>query len=407
VLNVLSGVVVFTIIIMVLVAVILCARSTLVATGDVTVFVNEQREITAPAGRKLLSLLADAGLYLASACGGRGTCGQCRVTVVDGDAVILPIEEAHITRRQALAGERLACQVAVKQNIRVRLPDDVFGARKMVCTVKSNRNVATFIRELILELPDDERLDFQAGGYVQLECPPHDLKFEDFDIEPEFHDEWERFKLWDFHSSALSTEVRAYSMANYPDEDQIIMLNVRLATPPPALWDRVPPGVMSSYLFSLLPGNEISVTGPFGDFFAKETDKEMVFIGGGAGMAPMRSHIFDQLKRIGSQRKIEFWYGARSRRELFYVDEFNELQAEHSNFRLHVALSEPSPDDQWDGHVGFIHQVLHDEYLSRHPYPEDCEYYICGPPMMISAVVEMLEYLGVHERDVMFDDFGG
>jgi Na+-transporting NADH:ubiquinone oxidoreductase subunit F len=284
--------------------------------------------------------------------------------------------------------------------------DEVFGVKQWLCKVRSNRNVATFIKETVLELPPGERLDFKAGGYVQLECPPHEVSFADFEVEPQFRDEWDRYSLWALRSKVISPVVRAYSMANYPGENDIIMLNVRIATPPPSQWDSAPPGAMSSYIFSLKPGDQIKVVGPFGEFFARDTDKEMVFIGGGAGMAPMRSHIFDQLKRIETKRKITFWYGARSRREMFYVEDFDGLQREHDNFEWHVALSEPLPDDQWQGFTGFIHSVLHDEYLEHHPSPEDCEYYLCGPPMMNAAVIGMLEALGVDEENIMLDDFG-
>jgi len=291
--------------------------------------------------------------------------------------------------------------------MRIRVPDEVFGVKQWECTVRSNHNVATFIKELVLELPEGETLDFRAGGYIQIECPPYELDFGDIDVEPEFRDEWDRFKLWDLHAAAGEPAMRAYSMANYPEENRIIMLNVRIATPPPSQWNEAPPGVMSSYLFGLKPGDNVTVAGPFGEFYARETDREMVFVGGGAGMAPMRSHIFDQLMRIGTDRRMTFWYGARSKREMFYVEDFDRLAAEHDNFDWHVALSEPLPEDNWQGFTGFIHQVLYEQYLKDHPAPEDCEYYLCGPPMMNTAVIGMLEDLGVERDNIMLDDFGG
>jgi Na+-transporting NADH:ubiquinone oxidoreductase subunit F len=405
-LDIALGVILFTTVVMVLVGFILGARSRLVPSGAVDILVNDERHIETAVGTKLLAALADARLFVASACGGGGTCGQCRVWVLEGGGAILPTEEALISRREARAGERLACQVVVKQDLRVRVPDEVFGVKQWLCRVRSNRNVATFIKETVLELPPGERLDFKAGGYVQLECPPHETSFADFEIEPQFRDEWDRYNLWALRSKVTSPVARAYSMANYPAENDIIMLNVRIATPPPSQWDSAPPGAMSSYIFSLKPGDRVQVAGPYGEFFARDTDKEMVFIGGGAGMAPMRSHIFDQLKRIETTRKITFWYGARSRREMFYVEDFDGLQREHDNFEWHVALSEPLPDDQWQGFTGFIHSVLHDEYLEHHPSPEDCEYYLCGPPMMNAAVIGMLEALGVDGENIMLDDFG-
>jgi Na+-transporting NADH:ubiquinone oxidoreductase subunit F len=405
-LDIALGVILFTTVVMVLVGFILGARSRLVPSGAVDILVNDERHIETAVGTKLLAALADARLFVASACGGGGTCGQCRVWVLEGGGAILPTEEALISRREARAGERLACQVVVKQDLRVRVPDEVFGVKQWLCRVRSNRNVATFIKETVLELPPGERLDFKAGGYVQLECPPHETSFADFEIEPQFRDEWDRYNLWALRSKVTSPVARAYSMANYPAENDIIMLNVRIATPPPSQWDSAPPGAMSSYIFSLKPGDRVQVAGPYGEFFARDTDKEMVFIGGGAGMAPMRSHIFDQLKRIETTRKITFWYGARSRREMFYVEDFDGLQREHDNFEWHVALSEPLPDDQWQGFTGFIHSVLHDEYLEHHPSPEDCEYYLCGPPMMNAAVMGRLEALGVDGENIMLDDFG-
>lgn len=401
------GVGLFTAIILMLVFVILFARSKLVATGTVRVLVNGEREIDMRPGVKLMNGLADAELFIASACGGGGTCGQCRVRVLSGGGAALPTETSLLNKREVADHYRLSCQVSVKQDIRVEVPDEVFGVRKFRCRVRSNRNVATFIKELVLEMPAGEELEFRAGGYVQLECPPHQLKYADFDIDERFRDEWDRYKLWRYESKVTETTSRAYSMASFPLEKDIIKLNIRIATPPPGSDQKIPPGIMSSYVFSLKAGDEIDVSGPFGEFFAKETDKEMVFIGGGAGMAPMRAHIFDQLKRRHSGRKMSFWYGARSLRETFYVEEFDALAAEYENFEWHIALSDPQPEDHWTGYTGFIHKVLFDEYLSKHPAPEDCEYYMCGPPMMNSAVIKMLEDLGVAREDILLDDFGG
>jgi Na+-transporting NADH:ubiquinone oxidoreductase subunit F len=401
------GVGLFSGIILALVMVILAARSKLVATGAVKIVVNEDRELSIPAGSKLLNALADANLLVASACGGGGTCGQCRVRVLSGGGSILPTERSLINKREAADHVRLACQVAVKQDMQVEVPHEVFGVRKYDCEVVSNRNVASFIKELVFSLPEGEEMDFRAGGYVQIECPPHHVRYADFDIEEKFRDEWDRFKLWRFESHVIQSTTRAYSMASFPLEKGIIKLNVRIATPPPGSDDSVPPGIMSSYIFSLKSGDKIIASGPFGEFFAKDTDNEMVFIGGGAGMAPMRAHIFDQLKRLKSNRKMSFWYGARSSKETFYVDEFDRLAAENSNFDWHIALSEPEDQENWAGYVGFIHKVLFDEYLADHPAPEDCEYYLCGPPMMNTAVVKMLEDLGVTGDHIMLDDFGG
>ena len=406
-LEVLLGVGLFTAIILTLVFVILVARSRLVASGTVNIMVNDDRELHLPVGGKLMQGLADEDIFVASACGGGGTCGQCRVRVLSGGGAILPTETSLINKRDAENHFRLSCQVTVKQDMQIWVPDEVFGVRRVECTVSSNRNVASFIKELVLALPVGEKLDFKAGGYIQIECPPHVLKFSDFDIDERFRDEWDRYKLWRYESRVTDTVSRAYSMANYPLEEGIVKLNVRIATPPPGSADKVPPGVMSSWIFNLKPGDPVTISGPYGDFFAKQTDNEMVFIGGGAGMAPMRAHIFDQLKRLHSQRKMSFWYGARSSKEVFYDDEFDRLAADNDNFEWHLALSEPQPEDNWSGYTGFIHRVLHDEYLGGHEAPEDCEYYLCGPPMMNAAVVKMLSDLGVPSENILLDDFGG
>ena len=406
-LDVSLGVGLFTTIILVLVFVILAARSRLVSSGSVTVTVNDGRKLEMPVGVKLMGGLADGGIFVPSACGGGGTCGQCRVRVFDGGGAILPTETSLINKREAADHVRLSCQVTVKQNMHIRVADEVFGVRKLECMVVSNRNVASFIKELVLRLPDGELLDYKAGGYIQVECPPHLLKFNDFDIDERFRSEWDRHDLWRYESRVTKPVSRAYSMASFPLERELIRLNVRIATPPPGSGADVPPGIMSSYIFGLKPGDRVTISGPYGEFFARDTQNEMVFVGGGAGMAPMRAHIFDQLKRLHSTRKMSFWYGARSRKELFYVKEFDALAKENSNFEWHVALSEPQPDDNWTGYTGFIHKVLHSEYLAAHPAPEDCEFYLCGPPMMNTAVIKMLEDLGVTRDRIMLDDFGG
>jgi len=405
--EVILGVGLFTAVVLILVFVILVARSRLVAVGSVNVVVNDELELGIPVGSKLMQGLADADLFVPSACGGGGTCGQCRVQVLSGGGAILPTERSIINKRDAADHYRLSCQVTVKQDMKVQVPDEVFGVKRYECTVVSNRNVASFIKEFVVELPAGEELDFRAGGYIQIECPPHDLKYADFDIDEEFRDEWDRYNLWRYESHVKKPEMRAYSMASYPEERTVIKLNVRIATPPPGADDSIPPGIMSSYIFNLKPGDKAIISGPYGEFFAKDTDNEMVFIGGGAGMAPMRSHIFDQLKRKHSKRKMSFWYGARSLKEMFYEQEFNELAVNNDNFDWHLALSEPQPEDNWEGLTGFIHQVLYDEYLSKHEAPEDCEYYLCGPPMMNSAVVSMLDSLGVPKENILLDDFGG
>ena len=404
--EILYSVILFTGILLLLALLILWVRARLVPQGDVCIKINGELDLTAPAGGRLLGTLADAGIFVPSACGGGGTCGQCRIRILKGGGSLLPTETSLISRREAAKGERLACQVAVSQDLEIQVADDVFGVKKWQCTVRSNINVATFIKELVLELPAGETLDFKAGGYIQVECPAHELSYSTFEIGAEFLDDWERFGLLELKSVVKEPAIRAYSMANYPEENEVVMLNVRIATPPPNAGSKVPTGVMSSYIFNLKAGDEVTVSGPYGEFLAKDTNAEMVFVGGGAGMAPMRSHVFDQLIRLRSKRKITFWYGARSLREAFYVDEFNELEIRHDNFRWHLVLSDPMPEDDWSGLTGFVHNVLFESYLKDHPAPEDCEYYLCGPPMMTAAVVQLLEDLGVEEENVLFDDFG-
>lgn len=404
---ILLGVGMFIFIVIALVLVIVFARSKLVATGSVDIIINddEENKLVVPVGGKLLNALSAQKIFVSSACGGGGTCGQCDVKVLEGGGDILPTETSQISRREAREGMRLSCQVPVKEDLRIEIPPEVFNARQWECTVKSNHNVATFIKELVLELPEGEYVDFRAGGYIQIQAPPHVANYKDFIIEDEYRPDWDKFNMWRYVSKVDEPVDRAYSMANYPEEKGIIMLNVRIASPPPHL-PNVPPGQMSSYIFDLKPGDKVVITGPFGEFFAKETGNEMVFIGGGAGMAPMRSHIFDQLKRLKSKRKMTYWYGARSLREMFYVEDFDMLAKENDNFKWYVALSEPLPEDNWEGPTGFIHQVVYDLYLKDHPAPEDCEYYLCGPPMMNSAVLKMLDSLGVEPENILLDDFG-
>ena len=403
------GMVMFTGIILTLVCVLIYAKSRLVSTGDVSILVNDDpdKALIVSAGGTLLNALASQKIFIPSACGGKGSCGVCKVNVMDGGGAMLPTEVGHIKRGEAREGCRLSCQVKVKQDMKIEIPAEVFDVRKWKCKVRSNNNVATFIKELVLELPEGEEVPFRAGGYIQIECPPHTVHYKDFDVEEEYREDWDKFNVWQYTSVCTEAVQRAYSMASYPEEKDIIMLNVRIASPPPRAPKGTPPGLMSSYIFNLKPGDEVTIAGPFGEFFAKDTDNEMVFIGGGAGMAPMRSHIFDQFRRLHTKRKASYWYGARSLREAFYLDDFNMIQEENDNFKWHLALSEPLPEDNWDGDVGFIHQVLLDNYLKDHPAPEDCEYYICGPPMMNSAVTSMLEELGVERENILFDDFGG
>jgi len=404
--EIVLGVGMFTGVIMMLVFVILYARKQLVSTGEVHIAINDDPDkmLTTNAGGKLLNTLSDAGIFLSSACGGGGTCGQCRCRVMEGGGSMLSTEAGHFTRGEAKEGWRLSCQTAVKQDMKIEVPAEFFGVKRWECEVISNHNVATFIKELILKLPEGEEVDFRAGGYVQFEIPPHHIHYSDMEIEEEYRGDWDKFKVFDNESKVDEPTIRAYSMANYPEEKGVMKFNIRVASPPPGT--DFPPGKMSSYIFTLKPGDKVTIFGPYGEFFAKETDAEMVFIGGGAGMAPMRAHIFDQLLRINTNRKVTFWYGGRNERELFYVDEFDKLAAEHDNFEWHVALSDQNIEG-WEGLTGFIHNVLFEEYLKEHPAPEDCEYYMCGPPMMNSAVITMLEDLGVERDNIFLDDFGG
>ena len=402
--TVLLGVAMFTGTVLFLVAIILAARARLVASGDVDININEESTLSVPAGDKLLGTLAAQGIFLSSACGGGGTCGQCRCQVFEGGGSIISTEEGHFSRREIREQWRLSCQVAVKQSMRIQVPEDAFGVQRWECEVMDNHNVATFIKELNLKLPEGEDVNFKAGGFVQLEIPPYDMDYREIEVEEEYRGDWERFRVWDNESHVDEQTIRAYSMANYPEEKGILKFNIRVASPPPGT--TFPPGKMSSYCFKLKAGDKVTVFGPYGEFFVNDTDVEKIWIGGGAGMAPLRSQIFDELKRRGRKTKMSYWYGARSLREMFYVEEFDELAKEHSNFEWHVALSDPLPEDDWSGHLGFIHQVVLDNYLADHPAPEDCEYYLCGPPPMIAAVLSTLDSLGVEPENIKFDDFG-
>ena len=405
--EVVSGVAMFTVVVLALVALLLGARRRLVQSGEVTITINEDpsKALKVAAGNTLLGTLSDNKIFIPSACGGKGACGVCEVIVKSGGGTLLPTETGYINRGDAKRGCRLACQVKVKRDMAIEIAPEVFNVRKWTCKVVSNRNVATFIKELKLALPEGEEVPFRAGGYMQLECPPHRIDFKSFDIEAPYREDWDKFDLWRFKSVLTEPIERAYSMANYPLEKGELLFTIRIAFPPGYKTD-IPPGIMSSYVFNLKPGDELTVSGPFGEFFARETDKEMCFIGGGAGMAPMRSHIFDQLKRLKSSRKMTFWYGARSLKEAFYVDEFDALAAANPNFEWHLALSEPLPEDQWTGATGFIHNVLREQYLNKHPAPEDIEYYMCGPGVMNKAVIDMLLALGVDRENILLDDFG-
>lgn len=407
--TILLGVFMFTAVILTLVAVLMIARNKLVAAGEVNIIINddESKVLRVPAGGSLLNALANNKIFIPSACGGKGTCGVCRVEVDEGGGAMLPTETSHITRGEAREGCRLSCQVKVKQDLKIHVPSEIFSVKQWRCKVRSNKNVATFIKELILELPPGEAVPFKAGGYIQITCPPYTTLYRDFEVEEQFRPDWDKYHIWELTAGTDEAIDRAYSMANYPDETGIIMLNVRVSTPPPRAPKGTPPGVMSSYIFSLKPGDEVTISGPFGEFFAKDTEAEMVYIGGGAGMAPMRSHIFDQFGRLRTKRKVSFWYGARSLREAFYIDHFDKIAAENPNFEWHLALSEPLPEENWTGYTGFIHQVLYDHYLKDHAAPEDIEYYMCGPPPMISACFKMLDDLGVEAENILSDDFGG
>ncbi len=408
VIEVSLGVAMLTAVVVSLVGLLMIARRQLVATGDVTITVNGDAEkaLQTSAGSNLLGTLADNQIFIPSACGGKGSCGVCKVKVLDGGGAILPTERSHISRGEVRDCVRLSCQVKVKQDLDIEIPPEIFNVRQWQCRVRSNHNVATFIKELVLELPEGEDVPFRAGGYIQIEAPAGTYDYKNYAVEEEYKSDWDQFNLWRYKAVLDEPVTRAYSMANYPDEKGVIMLNVRIASPPPRAPEGTPPGKMTSYLFSLKPGDEVTISGPFGEFFAKDTQAEMIYVGGGAGMAPMRSHIFDQFRRLNTNRNVSFWYGARSLREAFYVEDFDAIASEHTNFKWRLALSEPLPEDEWTGKTGFIHQVLYDNYLKDHQAPEDVEYYLCGPPMMLKACMDMLDSLGVEQDNILFDDFG-
>ena len=403
------SILIFSGVILILVILLNFAESKLLPQEEVSIKINgdDDKSIQIRPGSTLLSALAGKSIFLPSACGGGGTCALCKCQVNSGGGEILPTETGHINRKEAKENWRLACQVKIKENMDINVPDEIFNIQKWECTVRSNDSVATFIKELILELPSGENLDFLAGGYIQIDIPEYyDLNYKDFDIDNEYHPDWDKFNIWDIKANNDEDCFRAYSMANHPAEGNIIMLNVRIATPPPALWDKVPPGIASSYIFNLKPGDKVSISGPFGDFFVKDTEREMVYLGGGAGMAPMRSHLFDLLDTKKSTRKITYFYGARSVREMFYHEDFIQLEKEFPNFKYVVGLSEPLPEDNWEGATGFIHNVAFENYLKDHEDPTEIEYYMCGPPMMIDACDKMLYDLGVEREMIAYDSFG-
>ncbi|NLJ42985.1 MAG: NADH:ubiquinone reductase (Na(+)-transporting) subunit F [Bacteroidales bacterium] len=407
--TLLYSIVVFLLIIMLLVIMLLYARDKLSPKGDVTLHINDKELVVSP-GSSLLTTLSNNGVFLPSACGGGGTCGMCKCQIMEGGGSILPTETGFFTRKEQQNHWRLGCQVKVRESLKIKLPESVLGIKKWECEVVSNRNVATFIKEFVVKLPDGEALNFEPGGYIQIDVPKYETSFRDFMIEEGFKPDWDKFKMWDLSIKNSEETFRAYSMANYPAEKNLIKLNIRIATPP---WDNsrkqfmnVPPGICSSYIFSRKKGDKVTISGPYGEFHIKNTGNEMVYIGGGAGMAPLRSHIFHLFHTLKTNRKVSYWYGARSMREIFYEDEFRAIEKEFPNFRFNIALSEPLPEDNWKGYTGFIHKVLYDNYLSKHDAPEDIEYYFCGPPVMNNAVVKMLDDLGVPKDNISFDDFG-
>jgi len=400
---------VFQLVIVALTTGLLYARKRLTPQGEVALTINDE-EFKVPPGNTLLTTLSNQGIYLPSACGGQGTCGVCKCQVLEGAGSILPTETGFFSRKEQNDNWRLSCQVKVRQDLKIKIPEEILGIRKWDCEVVSNKNVATFIKELKVKIPDGEELDFLPGGYIQIDVPKFEMNFRDVDIENEYSDEWDEYNMWNLKIKNSEETFRAYSMANHPAEGDIIMLNVRIATPPwndnKNVFANVPPGICSSYLFSRKRGDKVTISGPYGDFFIKETDREMLYIGGGAGMAPLRSHLFHLFHTNKTKRKISYWYGARSKRELFYDREFRKLEREFPNFKFHVALSEPKEEDKWRGNTGFIHQVIYDEYLVKLEEPEEIEYYLCGPPLMNAAVLKMLYDLGIPDEMIAFDDFG-
>jgi len=409
---IIAALIIFLAIVGLLVALLLYAKAKLTPQGDVKITINNEQTIDVPPGSSLLSTLSEQKIFLPSACGGGGTCGMCKCRVLSGGGEILPTETGFFTRKQQQNNWRLGCQVKVREDLQIEVPEEVLGIKKWECEVVSNHNVATFIKEFVVKLPEGEALKFKSGGYIQIDIPKCEVDFsKDIFVEPEYHEDWDKMKIWELKMKNTEPTFRAYSMANHPAEGNIIMLNIRIATPP---WDRakggfasVNPGICSSYIFSRKPGDKVMISGPYGEFFLRDTDSEMMFIGGGAGMAPMRSHIFHLFHTLRTGRKVTFWYGARSLREVFYADEFRAIEKKFPNFKFTIALSEPKPEDKWTGATGFIHQVILDNYLHTHEAPEDIEYYMCGPPMMNSAVEKMLDNLGVPPEMIMFDDFGG
>ena len=405
------GIAVFAAVVMILVAVLLYAKKRLVAQGNVKITINSENEIEAPAGSTLLNTLSENKIFLPSACGGGGSCGMCRCQVLEGGGSILPTEVGFFTRRQIRDNWRLGCQVKVRGDLKIQVPEEVLGIRKWSCEVVSNHNVASFIKEFVVKLPEGEQLNFKSGSYIQIDVPKYSMQFKDIDVDERFRSEWDKFKLWDLACENNEETYRAYSMANHPAEGNIVMLNIRIATPPfdraKGGWMDVKPGICSSYIFSLKPGDKVDISGPYGDFHILDTRREMLYIGGGAGMAPLRSHLlhlFHTLKT--TDRKISYWYGARSQNEIFYEEDFRAIEREYPNFSFHIALSEPRKEDNWKGYVGFIHQVIYENYLKNHEAPEDIEYYMCGPGPMANAVKGMLDNLGVPKEMLMFDDFG-
>jgi NADH:ubiquinone oxidoreductase, Na(+)-translocating, F subunit len=406
-----TSTIVFLAVILILVFAILYMKKKFFPARDVKININGKKDLSCPAGASLLSTLAEKDIYLPSACGGQATCGMCKVRVLNGGGDLLPTELAHISRKEQAQNYRLACQVKVKNDMNLQVEESVFGVKKWECEVVSNRNVSTFIKEFTIKLPEGEHLNFRSGGYIQIDVPKCTVDYSSIEVADQYRKDWEKMDLFSLKMKNPEPIFRAYSMANYPAEGDIVRLNVRIATPP---FDRkkgrmakVNPGICSSYIWSLKAGDKVKVSGPYGQFFIKEdSQKEMLFIGGGAGMAPMRSHIFDQLATRNTQRKMTFWYGGRSLKELFYTQDFEELEKQHSNFSFHIALSEPQAQDNWKGYTGFIHQVIYDNYLKNHPNPEDIEYYLCGPPMMTASAIKMLHSLGVEDENIMFDDFG-
>ncbi len=407
---ILTSIVAFLIIVLVLVSALLYAKAKLTAAGEVKLTINEEKEFTVNPGSSLLSTLSEQGIFLPSACGGGGSCGMCRCQVPEGGGSILPTETNFFTRKEQQDNWRLGCQVKIREDINIKIPEEILGIKKWECEVVSNRNVASFIKEFVVKLPEGETLNFRSGGYIQIDVPKYECEFKNFDIDPKYHDEWDKFKLWDLKMKNTEETYRAYSMANHPAEGNIIMLNIRIATPP---WDRqknawadVPSGICSSYIFSRKPGDKVTISGPYGEFHIQETQNEMLYIGGGAGMAPLRSQLFHLFHTLKTGRKVSYWYGARSVREIFYEEQFRAIEKDFPNFKFTIALSDPAPSDNWTGPVGFIHQVIYDNYLKDHEAPEDIEYYMCGPGPMTNAAIKMLNDLGVEKENIFFDDFG-